>query len=203
VTPGYVPDYASLLGKDPGYMGAQNNAGLANSNAAALRDAAIRSLQYGYNGAGNQFSDLAQLQRQFAQDRFLGEKSLAGRGALHSSEVPYLDKNLEYTRDLGGYNAGRSLEQQVYGALANYLGTTQSSAQSVAAAAGDAYGRLSQNPLYQPSNVQGHASLVPDWQSRYGQPVYTDGSGGLWVIGADGNPTPYAQGGGAGFGGGL
>jgi len=154
-TPGYVPNYGAILAQDPGYIAAQANAGLSNGMAASNRDAAIAALQYGYNGAGNRFSDVAQANRAYQQAELTGTNSLAGRGMLGSTpgmsgEKSWMDKNLEYQKGLSIYGAGRSMAAQAMAALAAYLGTAQNSASSVADAAGSAYGRALQNGLYVP-----------------------------------------------------
>jgi hypothetical protein len=43
--------------------------------------------------------------------------------------------------------------------------------------------------------------LDPDWQSKYGVPVYVGPDGALYTTGSDGKPQPYSVGGSSGGGG--
>lgn len=184
MTKGYTPDYNALLEQDPGLMQYRNNMKLDLTNAASSRDAALKALSYAFNGSGNQFSDMAQIGRQYNQGVQTGEKSLASRGMLHSGEDPYLKDQLGYQRGGQEYTAGRNYSDQAQQALQAYINAQQSEYGGLAGAIGDASSRLAANPVHQPS--PGYASLVDGWQGRYGRPVYQDMQGNLYD--SDGNP---------------
>ena len=188
--PGYTPDYAALMQSDPFYRESLNDNALSMGQAGASRDELMNFLRYGYNGAGNRFSDVAQAERAYKQAMLVGTNTLAGRGMLHSGERPWMNQNLEYQKGLSIYNAGRAMTQGVMGANQSYLAQAQQAAMARRAAAQEAYGRLSSNPLYQPSNAPQQASLVGDWE-RYGKPVYKDAAGQLWEVGPDGKPIKF------------
>lgn len=268
-TPGYTPNYGDLLNQDPGYMAAQSNNAFAVASAAAQKDAALKALQYDYNGSGNNFSQMAQyvknlgylksdakynlgnlqsdtaynlgnlnsdynwnfgnLGQDTADARIISQMQLAARGVTQSGETPWAQEHIQrgydrslhdlqttrdrgtyaantgltrgthdintglergtYGLDVGKYNSGKSLAEQAAQLERGYIDAQQNASSSNAQAITDAQGRLAANPLYQPR--EGFAQLDPDWQKKYGVPVYSDTSGQLWTTGPDGSPVPF------------
>lgn len=184
-TPGYTPDYTSLLNNDPGLMGIRNDNQFNLAQAAAARDAALKKLSYGYQGAGNRFATLAQLKKQLQDTIFQGTKANAAAGALHSGEQPFMEKNAQYAHDLQKYDAGRAYEDAVNQALGQYLGVAQNAAQAEQQGIAEASDRLAQNPIHQPT--EGYAAYDDQLSSQYGQAVYRDLNGKLWTTDANGN----------------
>lgn len=178
-TPGYAPNYDYLIQNDPGYLAQHALGQEALSGAASTRDAALRALQYDYSG--NPYSQMQEILRAYEQDRASGLNQLAGRGALHSGETPYLEDNLSHRRSGQEYAAGKTYAAQVAQALQAYLGTQRQVAGQEAQSISDAASRLQDNPLYQPS--QGYAQLVDAARG-----VYQDMQGNQWILDAYGNP---------------
>ncbi len=192
---GYTPNYQDLLNNDPGYQ-ATHQAGINSiARAASARDAAIKALQYGYNGS--ELSTLSGLRRQQDQDSLSSLHSLAARGALHSGEKPWEAEQIQHNFDQGNYNAQQTLEQGIQNALNAYLGISDQVTSQDAQAGVDASQRLANDPLYQPTQGQS-ATLVPDWQT-YGQPIYS--AGGKYYT-QDGKPWTGPQPHSPGYGGG-
>jgi hypothetical protein len=189
-TPGYTPNYGAILGNDPGLMAVRNNNTFNLAQAAAERDAQIRKLRYGFSGS--RFGSLQQLQRTQDQGNFLGDKSLAARGALHSGETPWEHTQRQYAHDLGLYDASSSLEDQIAQAVHGYLGTAQGAASSEAQGISEAVARDAANPIHQPQ--EGFANYDVGLSQQYGQHVYKDLSGKYWVIGPDGTTQPFTGG---------
>lgn len=178
-TPGYTPDYNYLIQNDPAYLAAHSLGQEALSSAGASRDAALKALEYDYSG--NPHAQMQEILRSYEQDRASGLNQLAGRGALHSGETPYLEDNLSHRRGAQEYAAGKTYAEQVARALQAYLGTQRQVAGQEAQALSEASSRLQDNPLYQPT--QGFAKLV-DAQKG----LYQDMEGKFWILDASGNP---------------
>lgn len=204
---GFTPDYKSLIENDPGLMAVRAGNVKSVGDAASARKAALRALAIKYGGlpAGfqdqfgdidqgtlqqaqaNQYSDEANLSRNYQQTLEGFRRSLAARGMLQSSELDYGQNQADLSRGQQEYDMGNQ-----FGAAAQSAANTFAQAQAnarlaEAQAIGDAASRVYQNPSNQPS-AGTQATLVSDWQSRYGQPVYTGPDGNLY----DENGNPFS-----------
>jgi hypothetical protein len=210
LTPGYTPDFKSLIQADPAYISWANSSERSINDAAAQRKAALQSLAIAYGGLpqgandqygdidqatldlakNNQFSQVAQLQRSYDQGVEQLKKQLAARGALQSGDLGYGLDQADYQRGASEYDMGRQYGDQMGSIENSYVDAfnraTSGEADAIQAAEQSVYS----NPLNRPSEGT-NATLIPDSRSKYGQDVYSGPDGKLYVIGPDGNAAPY------------
>jgi hypothetical protein len=188
-TPGYTPDYTSLLNSDPGLMSVRNNNTFNLAQAAAERDAMIAKIGYRFNGS--RFGTLQQLQRAHHEANFLGDKAHAGQGMYHSGETPWLHEHTQYAEDLGNYDASQQNEDAISAALHQYLGVAQDAASSESQGISDAVANMAANPVHQPKS--GFAQYDSDYSNQVGKMVYRDMGGKLWTLDPQGNTIPLGS----------
>jgi hypothetical protein len=141
-------------------------------------------------GADNPYSDEAQLKRQYDLNGEQMKRGLAARGALHSGDLGFGQDQLDTQKGQSEYDLANQFSGALQGALGDYLNTVSGDNSARQQAVQAAMGDITSNPLYQ-NGGGGSASLVSDWQSKYGKPVYQDGSGSLYTVDENGNPVPY------------
>lgn len=203
VKPGYTPNYGALIASDPSYLSWKNNATLDVAQAAAARRAALQSLvirrggsegltdQYGDIdqttrdlAANNQFSDLANLHRNYTEGLETLKRGLAARGMLQSSDLGYgLDKSAQNEAH-SEYDLGNSFSDAANSVIQGYVSSEAAARKAEADALAQAEQNTYNNPAYRPTPAQS-ANLIPNWQS-YGSPIYQD-EGGVYYD-ANGNP---------------
>src|SRR5581483_6169703 len=125
---GYTPDYNALINNDPGLTAFRGTEKMTADQADSARRAAVRALAVQYGGlpsgladpygdvdAGtldlaksNQFSDVANLARNYAQTVEGIKRSLAARGALQSSELAYGLDQANLGRGQAEYTMGQN-----------------------------------------------------------------------------------------------
>jgi hypothetical protein len=206
-------NWDSLIQGDPNYLNYLVNSKANLGDAASSRKAALEALvlQYGglpsgisdsygdlsaadlANAAANPFSDEAGIQRNYDQSQRAMLRSLAARGALESGDLGYNAGQLDTSRGTNEYNAGAKFASDYNTAIGSYLNALGTDRADKANAIQAAYGDVSSNPLYQQGAGLG-ATLDPNWQAKYGTPVYRDASGNLYTTDANGNPVPYTAG---------
>lgn len=194
--PGVQPDYGALILADPGYQAAKSAHDLTINTAGASRRAAARALAMNYGGLPAGFSDpygdltpdilsqaqanpesqLARLKTGYDAAQQQMQTGLAARGALHSGDLVYGQSNLDAGLASNQYDAGQAFGQ-AFGsqAIDPYNAASTGAEQSLASAvqtAGQTEAGL------HPATPDQTASLLPNWQSDYGRPMYatTDGS---------------------------
>lgn len=202
---GYTPDYKSLIEQDPGLMAVRAGNTKSVEDAASARKAALRMLAVKYGGLpsgftdkygdldqgtldaakNNQYSDEANLSRNYQQTLEGFRRSLAARGMLQSSELDYGQNQADISRGQQEYDLGNQFGAAAQSAVNTFAGAEGQARQLEAQSIGDAASRVYSQPGNQPTGPQS-ATLVGDWQAKYGQPVYDDGSGTLYD--EQGNP---------------
>lgn len=210
LSPGFTPDYRSLILGDPAYLAWQNDSNLSTAQAGAQRRAALQALAVRYGGLapsvkdqygdidqttldlakGNQYSDLARLQRNYDTGVEASKRALSARGALQSGELPYAMDQADMARATSEYDLGNEFANAFQQAINNYASTEQGNRQNEYQAIQAAEQSAFSNPMNMPTEGS-TGTLVPNWQSKYGEPVYSDSDGNLYVIGPDGHPVPY------------
>jgi hypothetical protein len=211
LTPGWTPDYKALIRSNPAYLSWQNNATMDVQQAAAARRATLQALAVRYGGIGggfkdaygdidpntlelakgNQYSDTARLSRNYEQSLEAIRKGLAARGGLQSGELPYGLQQADYARASGEYDLGQEFANAVQSAINSYLGSESGARSGEYQALSEAEQNVYANPLNRPTEGT-EASLDPDWQSKYGTPVYVGPDGQLYVLDSSGNPQVYS-----------
>jgi hypothetical protein len=208
---GWTPDYRSLILGDPSYLSWKNNATLDVNQAAAARKAALQRLAVQYGGlpsgfkdqygdigqdtldlAGrNQFSTTARLAKIYAESVEGDKRRLAARGALQSGDLGYALSQSDYARGASEYDAGQQFSNVAQEAVNGYVGAESAARRAESDALARAESNVYLNPMNRPVAATS-ASLDPDWQSKYGVPVYSGPDGKLYQLGPDGNPIPYS-----------
>jgi hypothetical protein len=97
---------------------------------------------------------------------------------------------MEMARGSNEYDMNEDFMNAMAQAINNYLGAESSARAGEAGAISQAEGNVYGNPLNAPVPCT-EATLDPDWQKKYGTPVYTGPDGKLYTIGPDGNPVAY------------
>lgn len=212
LTPGFTPNYTSLIQKDPSYLSYKNSSTLDVNQAASRRKAALQALAIRYGGlgggfkdaygdidtptldlaSGNQFSDTARLSRNYEQGVEAFKRALAARRGLQSGELGYGIQQAIYARGASEFDMGQEFSRGAQQAINDYLGVESGARTGEAAAIRDAEANVYANPLNRPTEGT-EARLVPDWQAKYGQPVWQGADGKLYVLGPDGNPVEFVQ----------
>lgn len=209
--PGAQPDYQALIAADPSYMSYMNNAHASIANAASTRRAALRALVVQYGGLptgldrygdldpgtlslaeGNQNSDLARLDNEFGQNTEAFKRQLAARGALQSGDLGYGLDQINQQRSAAEYDQGNQFAEAFRRAIGDYSNAETGVYAGQPAAIAAAEQAIEGNPSLQPAPNQS-ATLDPDWQKKYGQPVYSTPDGSLYIMGPNG-PSPYTAG---------
>lgn len=208
VTPGYTPDYNTLIKSNPAFLAFLNNRQQVGASSAAKRQAAMRSLaiQYGGLPAGlsdqygdldpatlalaknNQFSTLSGLQRDYTKNILDTKRALAARGALHSGELGYGLGQADLARGQAEYNAAQQAMGTAGQSVNDYLAAVQGANANLPDLVNQILGNVRQ--AY-PATPGGQAHLVSGWQNRYGHPVYEGPDGTLYALDASGKPTPF------------
>lgn len=207
-TPGYTPNYNTLLQSDPAYLAYMNQRQEVGASSAAKRQAALRSLaiQYGGLPAGmtdkygdlnqgvldlaknNQFSTLAGIQRDYTKNVLDTKRALAARGALHSGELGYGLGQADLAHGQAEYNAAQQAMGTANQSVGDYLSAIQRADSGLPDVVNQALNNV--RKAY-PATSGGQAHLVPGWQGKYGHPVYQGGDGQLWTVDANGRPTAF------------
>jgi len=208
---GYNPDYGALIQSDPAYLAAQAAAEKAKGDAAATRKQSLQQALIQYGGlpanfndqygdidqatkdlaAGNQFSVLANLAKNYAQSTDQFKRGLAARGALQSGDLGYGLDQLEQGYGQQKYDAANQFGSQINNVLGQYNGVINGNAQAMASAIQGAESNVYSNPAYRPS-APSTANYDAANSSAYGQPIYVDSSGNLF----DQQGNPFSPGGG-------
>lgn len=210
LTPGFTPNYTSLIQNDPSYLSYKNSSTLDVNQAAARRKAALQALAIRYGGLGggfkdaygdidtptldlakgNQFSDTARISRNYEQGVEAFKRALAARRGLQSGELGYGIGQADYARGASEYDIGQEFANAAQQTINDYLGVESGARMGEAGAIRDSEANVYANPLNRPTEGT-EARLVPDWQAKYGQPVWQGPDGKLYVLGPDGNPVEY------------
>jgi hypothetical protein len=217
--PYYLPATPALINNDPSLISFRGNEQTALDQATAARRAAIQSLAVQYGGLpssvsdsfgdldartldlakSNQFSDLANLSRNYDQTVLGIKRALAARGALNSGELPYGLDQANLGRGQQEYTLGNNFANAFQQALNNYAAGVQNvksqEAQAIAQAAQNVYG----NPAYRPTDATMTNHLAGSYE-KYGRALY-QGPGGT-LYNADGSVYGAGEPGGGGGGGG-
>jgi hypothetical protein len=208
--PGWTPNYEQLILNDPSYLSWKNSGQLDISQAAAARKAALQALVVRHGGtlpgftdkygdvdqatldqaSANEFSDVSRLSRNYDQAVDTYKKQLSARGGLSSGELQYGLDQADYARASNEYDMGNSFLDAAAAAVNNYLGTEASVKRGEQAAISQAEGNVYSNPLNRPKEGT-EAQLDPDWQSKYGVPVYVGPGGELYTLDGNGNPVAF------------
>lgn len=210
LTPGFTPNYKALIESNPAYLTYKSNATLDVNQAASRRQAALRALALRYGGLpgsfkdaygdidaatleqakGNEFSDTARIARNYQQGIDALKRGLAGRGMFGSGELTYGLEQADYARGASEFDIGQEFTSAAQMALNDYLGVESQFRRGEADAIRQAEQDVYANPANRPTEGT-EARLVPDWNTKYGQPVWQAGDGKLYILGPDGNPVPY------------
>lgn len=203
---GSTPDYANLITSDPTYVAAQGAAGAAQQGADAQRRAAVRDAFVKYGGkmptgwndtygdidqatkdaaAGNQFSTIASLGRNYAQSVEQFKRALAARGALQSGDLNYGQDQLDTGYGQGQYDAANQFMGQYNGALSNYAGVLGQNARDMGAGIQGAEQNVYSNPAYRPVALTS-ADYDASSSAQYGTAIYKGADGTLYT--SDGTP---------------
>jgi hypothetical protein len=210
LTPGFTPNYAALIQNDPSYLAYKNTGQLDINQAAARRQAALKALAIQYGGLGggfrdaygdidaptldmakgNQFSDTSRLARNYEQGVEAYKRSLAARHGLQSGELGWGIGQADYARGASEYDLGQEFARAAQTVINDYLGVESRVRSGEADAISAAEANVYANPANRPSQGA-EAKLVPDWQSKYGQPVWQGSDGKLYILGPDGEPVTF------------
>lgn len=202
---GFTPNYKDLILGDPSYLAWKNNSQLDLSQAASARGAALKSLATRYGGlptgfkdtygdidpntldlAGrNQFSDVNKVRKNYEDGVQALKRQLAGRGALQSGDLGYGMDQAEYSRGAAESAMGQDFLNTAQEAINNYIGAESGVRRGEAGALSQAQSNIFANPAYRPTEGS-FASIVPDWEAKYGEPVYQGPDGKLYR--PDGSP---------------
>lgn len=211
--PGYNPDYNSLLTSDPTYLAWANAHPGVVADAGTARKAALRAMAMQYGGLpqgfqdqygdltpediaaaqANPYSSQHMLQSEYQTNVENARKGLAARGQLHSGDLGYAQGQLDTQLGASQYALGNQFSSNFQSAINDYLNALSGDETARRGAIGQAYQDVVSNPAYQPV-AGGAATLVPTWQSDYGQPVYQTTDGRLYSLDASGNPVLYTGG---------
>lgn len=212
-SPGSTPNFQSLITNDPTYQGAQNAAQAAQGSAEAQRRAAVQQsiIQYGGlppgftdtygdidqatldQASANQNSTLAQLKTNYGTSQRQLMQALAARGALQSGDLNYGQDQLNQGLSQQEYDAANTEGNGLTGALNTYTGVLNQNAQNLSGAIGSAESNVlgqvdsNGNPIYAPT-APTQANYDAANTAKYGQPIYSDGSGNLY----DRNGNPFS-----------
>jgi len=202
VAPGFTPDYGALLQGDPGLAAAKSAAEAAQQSADAARRAAVRSAYVSYGGGlpsgftdkygdidqaaqdaakGNQFSQIANLHRNYTQSVEAFKKHLAAMGALQSSELAYGMDSLDRGLGQQEYDLGNSFTNQLAGLYGNYAGVLGQNARDLASAVSGAQANVYNNPANRPV-APTVAHYDTSLSAKYGKPIYTDEWGTVYDL---------------------
>jgi hypothetical protein len=214
VSQGYMPDYRNLILSDPAYLAYQANAGRSISDASAARQHALRALAIQYGGlpsdfadqygdidqqtrdlaGANQFSDTANLQRNYEQGIETFKKQLAARNMLSSGELPYGLEQAEFNKGQQQYVLGNQFGAAAGQVVSNFTGAVDQQSRDQIAALGIAGQNVFSNPANRPTEAMS-ADLDQALTTQHGVPVYKALDGSLWTLGPDGAPIPFGGGG--------
>lgn len=209
LNPGYTPDYKALIEGDSGYLASLNSTRQDVAGAASARQAALRTLAMRYGGLpsgfkdtygdidpatvelakGNQYSQVANLDRAYNDNVLATKRSLAARGALQSGELGYGLDRANLARAQGEYDLGNAFSDAANSAVTGYLAAEQAARKANADALAVAEKNVYANPANRPVDAV-TANLDPDW-SKWGYPVYVGPDGKRYK--ADGTPAGDPQ----------
>jgi hypothetical protein len=208
ITPGYTPDYASMIRNDPGYLGWQNASRLTHEQAEAQRRAALRQLAIRFGGSApgmqdvygdidentlalarqNQFSDLARLARSYEEGVTGLKKGLAGRGMLQSGETQWGLNQADYQRGAGEYELGNAFLDAANQQIGGY---NQVRSQLMLGEVDQLQAAL-ERAYASPAGVPSSGSFA----QHLGGGVYQGPDGQQYTLGPDGQLVPSGGGGG-------
>lgn len=199
---GYTPDYKALLEQDPGLIAARAGSAQSIAAASAARQAAIRQLAMRYGGLpsgfkdtfgdidpetlkqaqSNQFSDTANLQRNYSQGVEQFKRALAARGVLQSGDLDYGLNQADIARGQQEYDLGDQFASAARGTDQTYQSNVDQANAATTAAIFAAEQAAYANPAYQP--------IAPTTAQFIGVngngPVYQDAAGNIYD--QSGNP---------------
>jgi len=166
-TPGYTPDYASLISGDYEYQAALGAYGAQDIADEAQLNEYIGGLGQAYN------AQKTDLDRQLARGGAQGDVDLASRGTLQSGALAVLRGALNegYTKSLN--QAGSQRAEGERAARGSYAKNVADRAAQLSMLRAQVAMRLQQDPRYQPQ-----AGLQAKW-NPYVQ-AYVDESGGMY-----------------------
>lgn len=216
---GVTPDYNKLILSDPGYQDFQANSAKTVADSGAARTAALRKLAIQYGGMGpgfqdqygdinqetldlaqkNQFSDTANLQRNYEQGIETFKRQLAGRNALESGDLGYGLAQADYGRGQQQYDLANQFGSAAGTVVNNFTSAVDAQRAAQINALQQARSNQYANPMNRPTDAQ-DGILDSALSSQYGTSIYRAGDGSLWTLGPDG--IPVAWGGSSGGGGG-
>lgn len=210
----YTPDYNALIQNDPSLIAYRGNEQQSLDQATAARQAAVRALAVQYGGLPssvndvygdvdpttlalgkqNQYSDEANLSKNYDQTVLGIKRSLAARGALHSGDLSYGLDQANTARGQQDYTLANNFGNALQSALGNYTSTVNNVKQQEASAISQAAQNVYSNPAYRPSDAT-MANYLDGSYEKYGQALYQgadgklyDGSGQVYSGGSGGAP---------------
>jgi hypothetical protein len=139
----------------------------------------------------NQYSDQAQLSRNYAQGVEAFKRQLAGRGALQSGDLQYGLDNADYARGQQSYDLGNQFGASARQAIGNFQGVVGQENQNQVNAISQAEQNVYSNPLNRPTDAE-DAPLNQALTTQYGVPIYTTTGGTHYTIGPDGKPVVWS-----------
>jgi|SRR5262245_19280617 len=206
--PGFTPDYGGIIKRDPGYLAAVAAAKRAEADAFANRREAIRSAFVRYGGdltgwtdkygdidqatrdlaAGNQYSTLASLSRDMANNQRAMRQQLAARGMLQSGELGFGENQLNVGYGQARYQAGQELGQEFGRSINDYAGVLGQNARDLRDAIFTATSNAYQNPANMPvaKKEATYADYDAERSAARGRAVYRGPDGTYYY--ADGSP---------------
>jgi len=210
--------YKQQVLTEPGFVNWQTGATAREQGFGTTRRAALRALARQFGGlptgytdeygdfdptelaldAANPDSQLNRLKASYANQQQQLSTSLAARGALHSGDYVYGQDQLanQYATNLSDAAStflgvpGQS-GATFYGGINDYATNVAGVEGERQGAIDDALGRLEAE--YPATGGDTTANLVADWGTKYGVPVYSAPDGSLYIVGPDGNLTPYTS----------
>lgn len=206
---GSTPNYAELIQNSPAYVAWKASQQSRLGNLATDRASIIRRLALDYGGlppgytdaygdlrpedlaaaSGNQFSAEHTLQQNYEKGVAAMHQSLAGRGMLQSGELGFGQGQADYAHGQAEYQTGNAFLDALNQAVSGYTTGVGNINAEEPGVISNAQANVQQ--LY-PTVAPTDANYVSGSQEQYGFPVYDDGAGNLWKMGAGGTPEPFS-----------
>lgn len=213
-SPGYMPDYGSLLASDPLLLQQKSLLGGQGVTDAAGRRAAKRALLEQYGGAlqgvndpygdidaetiaraqANQHGVVQQIGRAHTENVEAARASLTGRGFAFSGQTGYEEARAGQARSQAEYDAAQQ-------AMSGIQQTDQSFARAEQARESERLRAMAEAMSRIAATNRPIAAEAPSWQgsrddaltSAFGIPAYRSADGSLWTLDSQGRPVPMDQ----------